>query len=48
MPGNSDDLTRLNRVALRLEYGTIGWNVGEAVLTISLGAVSSALALIGF
>lgn len=36
------------RRALQLEYGTIGWNVGEAVLTISLGAVASSLALIGF
>jgi divalent metal cation (Fe/Co/Zn/Cd) transporter len=36
------------RRALLLEYGTIGWNVGEAVLTISLGAIASSLALIGF
>ena len=36
------------RSALLLEYGTIGWNVGEAVLTISLGAIASSLALIGF
>jgi divalent metal cation (Fe/Co/Zn/Cd) transporter len=33
---------------LRLEYGTIGWNIGEAVLTVALGAVASSLALIGF
>lgn len=39
---------RLNRTALRLEYATIGWNVGEAVLTISLGAIATSLALIGF
>jgi divalent metal cation (Fe/Co/Zn/Cd) transporter len=38
----------LHRTALRLEYGTIGWNVGEAFLTITLGAVASSLALIGF
>ena len=31
-----------------LEYGTIAWNVGEAVLTIGLGAVAGSLALIGF
>lgn len=42
------DSRRLNRTALRLEYATIGWNVGEAVLTISLGALASSLALIGF
>lgn len=42
------EMTRLHRAALRLEYGTIGWNVGEAVLTIALGAVASSLALIGF
>jgi len=39
---------RLNRRALRLEYATIAWNVGEAVLTISLGAVAGSVALIGF
>jgi divalent metal cation (Fe/Co/Zn/Cd) transporter len=44
----TSDKEQLNRTALRLEYGTIGWNVGEAVLTISLGAVASSLALIGF
>jgi len=43
-----EEMTRLHRAALRLEYGTIGWNVGEAVLTIALGAVASSLALIGF
>ncbi|MCL1599070.1 MAG: cation transporter [Actinomycetia bacterium] len=39
---------RLYRRALRLEYLTIGWNVGEAFLTIALGAVAASLALIGF
>jgi len=38
----------LQRRALRLEYATIVWNIGEAVLTISLGAVAASLALIGF
>jgi len=42
------DRTHLQRVALRLEYGTIAWNIGEAVLTLVLGAVASSLALIGF
>lgn len=39
---------RLLERALRLEYATIGWNVGEAVLTIALGAIAGSLALIGF
>jgi len=43
----SEDLTRLNRVALELEYRTVGRNGGEAVLTIGLGAAASSLALIG-
>jgi Co/Zn/Cd efflux system component len=34
--------------ALRLEYATIGWNIGEAVLTIALGSIAGSLALIGF
>jgi divalent metal cation (Fe/Co/Zn/Cd) transporter len=38
----------LQRRGLRLEYATIGWNVGEAVLTIALGAAAGSLALIGF
>ena len=45
---SDEELTRLGRVALWLEYGTVGWNVGEAVLTITLGALASSLALIGF
>lgn len=44
----SGDVARLTRLALRLEYATVGWNVGEAVLTIALGAIASSLALIGF
>ncbi|MDF1594881.1 MAG: cation transporter [Acidimicrobiia bacterium] len=42
------DRSDLNRRALQLEYATIGWNVGEAVLTIGLGIVAGSLALIGF
>ena len=42
------DRKRLQQRGLRLEYATIAWNVGEAVLTISLGAVAGSLALIGF
>ena len=38
----------LRRQALRLEVATIAWNVGEAFLTIGLGAVAGSLALIGF
>lgn len=42
------DRTRLKQRALRLEWGTIAWNVGEAVLTIALGLAAGSLALIGF
>jgi divalent metal cation (Fe/Co/Zn/Cd) transporter len=38
----------LQRRALRLEYATIVWNLGEAVLTVGLGVVAGSLALIGF
>jgi len=43
-PARSDT----NRKALQLEYATIGWNVGEAFLTIGLGIAAGSLALIGF
>jgi divalent metal cation (Fe/Co/Zn/Cd) transporter len=39
---------QLQQRALRLEYGTIAWNVGEAGLTIGLGIAAGSLALIGF
>lgn len=42
------DRSRLQRLGLRLEYGTIVWNVGEAGLTIGLGIAAGSLALIGF
>lgn len=38
----------LQRRALRLEYATIAWNLGEAVFTIGLGVSAGSLALIGF
>ncbi|MGZ4133029.1 MAG: cation transporter [Actinomycetota bacterium] len=38
----------LQRRALVLEYGTIAWNLGEAVLTVGLGIAARSLALIGF
>lgn len=44
----SGDRPRLQRRALRLEYATIAWNVGEAFLTIGLGIAAGSLALIGF
>jgi divalent metal cation (Fe/Co/Zn/Cd) transporter len=47
-PVDSEPRPRLLRRALRLEYATIAWNIGEAVLTMSLGAVAGSLALIGF
>lgn len=39
---------RLQSRALKLEYATIAWNVGEAVFTIALGAIAGSVALIGF
>ncbi len=36
------------RSALRLEYLTVAWNLGEAVLTITLGSLAGSLALIAF
>ena len=38
----------LHRRALWLEYSTVGWNVGEAVVAIGAGAVAGSVALIGF
>lgn len=38
----------LRRRAVLLEYGTLAWNGGEAVLTIALGSIAGSLALIGF
>ena len=40
--------TTWHRLALRLEYATIAWNLGEAVLTIALGIAAASLALVGF
>ncbi len=46
MTGNPS--TRARRIALRLEYATIAWNVGEAFVTIGLGIAAASLALVGF
>jgi divalent metal cation (Fe/Co/Zn/Cd) transporter len=48
MADQSNIRSNLQQRALRLEYATIAWNVGEAVLTISLGVAAASLALIGF
>lgn len=48
MSMRAPDRPGLQRRGLLLEYATIAWNVGEAVLTISLGAVAASLALVGF
>lgn len=42
------ETVRLEKKALLLEYATIGWNIGEAVLTIALGSIAGSLALISF
>lgn len=38
----------MRSTALRLEYATIVWNIGEAFLTVGLGIAAGSLALIGF
>ena len=51
MPSDGQEQTteaRLTRRALFLVYATIAWNVGEAVLTITLGSIAGSLELIGF
>lgn len=48
MSATGNERLRLQRHALRLEYATIAWNLGEAVLTIGLGVAAGSLALIGF
>jgi hypothetical protein len=40
MSAAADERLRLQRRALRLEYATIAWNLGEAVLTIGLGVAA--------
>ena len=47
---NTDASARagLEQRALRLEYATIAWNIGEAFFTIGLGSIAGSLALIGF
>jgi divalent metal cation (Fe/Co/Zn/Cd) transporter len=47
-PVSAVERGRLQEVAIRLEYGTIAWNLGEAVLTIALGIAAGSLALIAF
>lgn len=48
MPVKGATRARWQRRALRLQYVTIAWNVGEAVLTIGLGIAAASLALVGF
>ncbi|MBI3649272.1 MAG: cation transporter [Actinobacteria bacterium] len=48
MSGTDTSRERLQSRALRLEYATIAWNLGEAVFTIWLGLAAGSLALIGF
>jgi divalent metal cation (Fe/Co/Zn/Cd) transporter len=45
---SAPDRASVERRALRLEYATIAWNIGEAALTVSLGIAAGSLALIGF
>lgn len=48
MSATGQERIRLQRRALRLEYATIAWNLGEALLTMGLGIAAGSLALIGF
>jgi divalent metal cation (Fe/Co/Zn/Cd) transporter len=48
MPATGTDRAAMQRRALLLEYATIAWNLGEAVLTIGLGVAAGSLALVGF
>lgn len=43
-----DERIQLQGRAVWLELATVAWNIGEAVLTISLGIAAGSLALIGF
>ena len=48
MSHSTTDRPGLQRRGLLLEYATIAWNVGEAVLTISLGVAAASRAVVGF
>lgn len=48
MGTNKRSRAELQRRALKLEYATIAWNLGEAFLTIGLGLLAGSIALIGF
>jgi divalent metal cation (Fe/Co/Zn/Cd) transporter len=39
---------RLQKLGLRLEWGTIAWNLGEAVITVVLGLSAGSIALVAF
>ncbi len=39
---------RLQKLGLRLEWGTIAWNLGEAFVTVGLGIAAGSIALIAF
>ncbi len=39
---------RLQRQGLLLEWGTIVWNLGEAVITVALGVAAGSIALVAF
>ena len=45
---SAESTRALERKALVLEYATIAWNVGEAILTLALGSIAGSLALISF
>src|SRR3972149_9908705 len=42
------DIDRLYKKGLFLEYVTVGYNVGEAIVSIGFGSLAGSIALIGF
>lgn len=52
MPGEApiapDRVSAVHRLARRLQWGTIAWNVAEVFVTISLGVAAGSLALVAF
>jgi divalent metal cation (Fe/Co/Zn/Cd) transporter len=47
-PRDRDQVVRLHRRALRLEYFTIAWNVIEAAVAVTAGVLAGSVALVGF
>jgi divalent metal cation (Fe/Co/Zn/Cd) transporter len=44
----ADERDRLQKRGLRLEWATIVWNLGETIVTVSLGLAAGSIALVAF